>query len=154
MEARTEPGTIKAEIEQTPQGAATKGVSGAVSDKQVAVTESVESFADREEAERAARRVSDLADMANRVAAVPADLSVLDDTVYEASIEFLSRQRSSGVDSSPVTIPTRAESGCYRKQGEQLHVFPLPHCLSGPEPKHGRSYHIHELPMAPKLMRQ
>lgn len=87
MEACTEPGTIKAEIEQTPQGAATKGVSGAVSDKQVAVTESVELFADREEAERAARRVSDLADMANRVAAVPADLSVLDDTVYEASIE-------------------------------------------------------------------
>ena len=51
------------------------------------MTESVESLADREEAERAARRVSDLADVANRVAVVPADLSVLDDPVYEASIE-------------------------------------------------------------------
>jgi osmotically-inducible protein OsmY len=87
MEARTEPGKIKAEIEQAPQGAAKKGVGVAVSDKQVAVTESVESLADREEAERAARRVSDLADVANRVAVVRADLSVLDDPVYEASIE-------------------------------------------------------------------
>ena len=55
-------------------------------------------------------------------------------------------------DCSPLCCQNSVNT--MRSKVGELHAFPLPHCLSGPEPKHGRSHHIHELTMTPKLMRQ
>jgi len=87
METRTESGKIRAQIMYALQSAAMNGVSVAVNGEEVVLTGIVESAPERDEAERVARRVSGLAAVINRVAVAPADQAVLDDPIYEASIE-------------------------------------------------------------------